>query len=48
MARPQIKIDWDQFNKLCALQCTQVEIAEWFNCSIDTIARAVSTELLIL
>ena len=41
MARPQIEIDWKQFNKLCAIQCTKAELAEWFNCSEDTISRAV-------
>ena len=41
MARPQINIDWDQFDKLCALQCTKNEIAECFECSDDTISRAV-------
>lgn len=44
MARPRIKIDWEQFDKLCAIQCTLVEIAEWFGCSIDTIERAVKRE----
>ena len=41
MARPQITIDWEQFEKLCAIQCTKSEIAEWFSCSEDTISRAV-------
>lgn len=41
MSRPQIKIDWEEFNKLCAIQCTKEEIADWFNCSQDTISRAV-------
>jgi len=44
MARPRVEINWVDFDKLCALQCTQVEIAEWFDCSIDTIARAVKRE----
>ena len=44
MARPRVEINWKDFDKLCGLQCTQVEIAEWFNCSIDTIARAVKRE----
>ena len=44
MARPRIKIEWEQFDKLCAIQCTLVEIAEWFSCSIDTIERAVKRE----
>ncbi len=32
-----IEIDWDEFDKLCAMQCTLKEIAAWFNCSPDTI-----------
>lgn len=39
MARPRIKIDQDQFEKLCGLQCTKSEIADFFNCSEDTIDR---------
>ena len=42
--RPLTKIDWDEFDKLCALQCTQVEIAEWFGCTDDTIQTAVKRE----
>ena len=37
MARPQKEIDKEQFEKLCALQCTLNEIANWFKCSVDTI-----------
>ena len=44
MARPRIIVDWEHFDKLCAIQCTLVEIAEWFNCSVDTIERAVKRE----
>lgn len=39
MARPRIEIDKEQFQKLCAIQCTQDEIAHWFKCSEDTIKR---------
>lgn len=39
MARPQIKIDKENFEKLCALQCTLVEISEFFGCSEDTVER---------
>ena len=39
MARPRIDIDVEQFKKLCALQCTEEEIASWFKCSHDTIDR---------
>ena len=37
MARPRIEIDKDQFEKLCGLQCTLIEIACFFNCTEDTI-----------
>lgn len=44
MARPRIKIDWEQFDKLCHIQCTLKEIANWFKCSEDTIERACERE----
>lgn len=37
MGRPKIEINWDEFDKLCQLQCTLKEIAGWFDCSEDTI-----------
>lgn len=42
--RPLIEIDWVEFDKLCTIQCTLREIAGWFNCSEDTIERAVKRE----
>lgn len=42
--RPQIKIDWTEFDKLCAMHCTLIEISEWFKCSEDTIERIVKRE----
>lgn len=39
MARPRIEIDKEQFEKLCALQCTLVEMSGFFNCSEDSIER---------
>lgn len=39
MARPRIKIDRSEFEKLCGMQCSCEEIADWFNCSVDTIER---------
>lgn len=39
MARPQIEISKTEFEKLCSLQCTLVEIADYFDCSEDTIER---------
>ena len=37
MGRPKIKIDENQFEALCGVQCTEVEIADFFDCSVDTI-----------
>ena len=39
MARPRKEISQQEFEKLCWLQCTQQEIADWFDCSPDTIER---------
>lgn len=39
VGRPTKQIDQEQFEKLCGLQCTKVEIAGFFNCSEDTIER---------
>jgi len=40
--RPKINIDWKQFEAQCALQCTLIEIADYFNCSTKTIERKVN------
>ena len=37
MGRPKIEIDTEEFEKLCGIQCTLVEIAAWFRCTEDTI-----------
>ncbi len=37
----KIELDWKRFETYCAMQCTQREIADYFNCSEDTIARKV-------
>lgn len=39
MARPRKEIDQKQFENLCGLQCTLAEIADFFECSEDTIER---------
>lgn len=39
MGRPQIEISKSEFEKLCGLQCTKEEIADFFECSDDTIER---------
>jgi len=31
----KILIDWEEFEKLCAIQATEVEISEWFGCTIE-------------
>ena len=43
--RPRIEIDREQFQKLCAIQCTLDEISSWFKCSPDTIERWCTREL---
>ena len=39
MARPRKDISAEQFEKLCGLQCTKIEIAEYFEVSEDTLER---------
>lgn len=35
----QCNIDKEVFEKLCAFQCTQAEIADWFRLSHDSVER---------
>lgn len=35
--RPSVKIDKEQFEKLCGMQCTLEEIASFYDCCDDTI-----------
>lgn len=35
--RPKAQIDKKEFEKLCALQCTQLEICAWFNVDENTL-----------
>jgi hypothetical protein len=44
MGRPLKEIDWEEFDKLCALQCPLSEIAGWFTCSEDTIENKCKSE----
>jgi hypothetical protein len=39
VARPQKPIDWADVDKLCGLQCTEEEIAQFLGVSVDTLAR---------
>lgn len=36
--RPRKEIDAEQFEKLCALQCSEAEIASFFKCNVDTLS----------
>ncbi|MCK4793831.1 MAG: hypothetical protein KAV87_59430 [Desulfobacteraceae bacterium] len=42
--RPKKPIDWKEAEKLCALQCSEVEIADWFHVSVDTLVRRLREE----
>jgi hypothetical protein len=39
MARPKAKIDLAELEKLCAMQCTDEEIAAFFGVSTKTVER---------
>lgn len=39
MGRRPTQIDREDFEKLCGLQCTLAEIADFFSCSEDTVER---------
>lgn len=39
MGRPKKEFDENQFEKLCGLQCTEEEIAYFFDFSVDTLCR---------
>jgi len=42
--RPKKPIDWKEAEKLCVLQCSELEIADWFHISVDTLARRLKEE----
>lgn len=37
MGRPRAKINQEEFEKLCSLQCTKLEICAWFNVTDKTL-----------
>lgn len=39
--RRKINIDFKELKRLCYMQCSEIEMAQWFHCSIDTIALRV-------
>lgn len=45
VGRPPTQIDWDEFFKLISYQCTQLEIAHFFNCTVETIDARCRVEL---
>lgn len=44
MGRPRKEIDFKQLDQLCAIQCTQEEVASFFECSIDTIEARIKEQ----
>lgn len=44
MGRPRKEIDWAEVDKLCAMQATEEEIAQFLNISVDTLCRAAKRE----
>ncbi len=42
--RPKKPIDWKEAEKLCGLQCSELEIADWFHISVDTLSRRLKEE----
>jgi hypothetical protein len=42
--RPPKPIDWEEFEKLCGLQCTQSEMASWFHIDAETLSNRVKGE----
>lgn len=42
--RPRIPINWEEFDKLVSFQCTQEEIASFFDCDVDTIDNRLKEE----
>ncbi len=42
--RPKKPINWKEAEKLCAIQCSELEIADWFHISVDTLTRRLREE----
>ena len=42
--RPKRSINWVEAEKLCSLQCSELEIADWFHISVDTLSRRLKEE----
>jgi len=44
MGRPRFVVNWQIVDKLCFIQCTELEIVSCLECSVDTINRACKRE----
>lgn len=44
MARPLKEINWQEVDKLCSIQCSEEEIAQFLGVSIATLYRAAKRE----
>ena len=42
MGRPRKEINQKEFEKLCGIQCTKIEIAAWFDISEDTLEKRIA------
>ena len=42
--RPKAEVDFDQFEKLCALQCTKLEICDYLNITDKTLDRLIKAK----
>lgn len=45
MGRPPVQINWDEFFNLVSYQCTQIEIAHFFDVSVDALDNACRRDL---
>lgn len=41
MGAPRKEVIWDEFDRLCFMQCTKSEIATWFGMNPETLERRV-------
>lgn len=41
MGRPRKEVDFVEFEKLCIIHCTEIEIAAWFEMTVDTLAKRI-------
>ena len=46
ITKPRIEIDLVELERLCGLQCTQPDLAGWFNCDLTTIENRIKEDRL--